>query len=191
MRQIISSNIFWFVIQYFISQNSEYFLDFYVIPKQTDVGENLLDLYPWMDWKNIPPYHLMAKRGLPTIQSANIFLSVVSLDTVVSEIWTLQIEHAIQYNEQLAPAVWRNVAEAQVCSTLLVHHCFSGLLIDVWIRIWSLPREHTRLLTLAIECVREPKPMELYSGYLVFIAEPMSSNYEESLIVTSILAIFS
>jgi hypothetical protein len=50
MRQIISSNIFWFVIQYFISQNSEYFLDFYVIPKQTDVGENLLDLYPWMDW---------------------------------------------------------------------------------------------------------------------------------------------
>ena len=41
---------------------------------------------------------------------------------MVSEICTLEIEHAIQHNKRLVPVAWRDVEDDQVHTAMLVHN---------------------------------------------------------------------
>ena len=45
---------------------------------------------------------------------------IISPDSVVSEICTLEIEHSIQHDKRLVPVVWRDVEDDQVHT--LVHN---------------------------------------------------------------------
>ena len=62
----------------------------------------------------IPPTAEWRDEVYASIQAADTFLFIISPDSVVSEICTLEIEHAIQHNKRLVPVVWRDVADDQV-----------------------------------------------------------------------------
>ena len=96
------------------------------------------------------------------IQAADIFLFIISPDSVVSEICTLEIEHSIQHNKRLVPVVLHDVEDDQVHSAMSAHNWvflregddFDAnfeLLIDALDTDLDYVKEHTRLLTLSID----------------------------------------
>ena len=44
-----------------------------------------------------------------SIEAANTFLFVISPDSVISEVYTLEIEHAVKHNKRLIPVVWKDM----------------------------------------------------------------------------------
>ena len=117
---------------------------------------------PWVDWQDIPPTAEWLDEVYAGIQAADTFLFIISPDSVVSEICTLEIEHAVQHNKRLVPVVLHDVEDDQVHSAMLVHNWvflreeddFEAnlkLLITALDTDLDYVREHTRLLTLAIE----------------------------------------
>ena len=119
------------------------------------------DREPWVNWQDIPPTEWL-DEVYDGIQAADTFLFIISPDSVVSEICTLEIEHAIQHNKRLVPVVLRDVADEQVHSAMSAHNWvflkeednFDAnfeLLIDALDTDLEYVREHTRLLTLAID----------------------------------------
>ena len=117
---------------------------------------------PWVDWQDIPPTAEWLDEVYASIQAADTFLFIISPDSVVSEICTLEIEHAIQHNKRLVPVVWRDVEDHQVHQVMSAHNWvflreeddFEAnfeLLIGALDTDLDYVREHTRLLTLAIE----------------------------------------
>ena len=120
------------------------------------------DRQPWVDWQDIPPTAEWLDEVYAGIQAADTFLFIISPDSVVSEICTLEIEHAIQHNKRLVPVVFHDVADDQVHSAMAAHNWvflregddFEAnleLLITALDTDLDYVREHTRLLTLAIE----------------------------------------
>ena len=61
---------------------------------------------PWVDWQDIPPTAEWLDEVYAGIQAADTFLFIISPDSVVSEICTLEIEHAVQHNKRLVPVVF-------------------------------------------------------------------------------------
>ncbi|HIO49907.1 TPA: TIR domain-containing protein [Candidatus Poribacteria bacterium] len=159
-----------------------------------------------LGWQDIPPTSEWLDEVYAGIQAADTFLFIISPDSVVSEICTLEIEHAIQHNKRLVPVVWHDVADDQVHSAMSAHNWvflreeddFDAnfeLLIDALDTDLEHVREHTRLLTRAIEwdqdeqskglalsrqeltmaegwltqgVSKEPRPAELHSEYIAF-----------------------
>ncbi|HIA64913.1 TPA: TIR domain-containing protein [Candidatus Poribacteria bacterium] len=120
------------------------------------------DREPWVDWQDIPPTAEWLDEVYAGIQAADTFLFIISPDSVVSEICTLEIEHAIQHNKRLVPVVLHGVADDQVHSAMSAHNWVflreeddfdAGfeLLIDALDTDLDYVKEHTRLLTRAIE----------------------------------------
>ena len=120
------------------------------------------DRQPWVDWQDIPPTSEWLDEVYAGIQEADTFLFIISPDSVVSEICTLEIEHAIQHNKRLVPVVLHDVEDDQVHSAMSAHNWvflreeddFEAnleLLITALDTDLDYVREHTRLLTLAIE----------------------------------------
>ena len=120
------------------------------------------DRQPWVDWQDIPPTSEWLDEVYAGIQEADTFLFIISPDSVVSEICTLEIEHAIQHNKRLVPVVWHDVEADQVHSAMSAHNWvflreednFESsfeLLIDALDTDLEYVKEHTRLLTRAIE----------------------------------------
>ena len=81
---------------------------------------------------------------------------------MASEICTLEIEHAVKHNKRLVPVVWKEVEDHQVHSAMTAHNWvflraeddFEAnfeLLIGALDTDLDYVREHTRLLTLAID----------------------------------------
>ena len=116
------------------------------------------DRQPWVDWQDIPPTAEWLDEVYAGIQAADTFLFIISPDSVVSEICTLEIEHAIQHNKRLVPVVFHDVADDQVHSAMSAHNWvflreeddFEAnleLLIDALDTDLGYVREHTRLLT--------------------------------------------
>ena len=164
------------------------------------------DREPWVDWQDIPPTSEWLDEVYAGIQAADTFLFIISPNSVVSEICTLEIEHAIQHNKRLVPVVWRDVADDQVNTAMSAHNWiflreeddFNAnleLLISALDTDLDYVREHTRLLTLAIEWdknqrrrsaglrgqelqaaegwlaqsgSKDPQPAELHQEYLTF-----------------------
>ncbi|HIA70507.1 TPA: TIR domain-containing protein, partial [Candidatus Poribacteria bacterium] len=159
-----------------------------------------------LGWQDIPPTSEWLDEVYAGIQAADTFLFIISPDSVVSEICTLETEHAIQHNKRLVPVVWHDVADDQVHSAMSAHNWvflreeddFDAnfeLLIDALDTDLEHVREHTRLLTRAIEwdqdeqskglalsrqeltmaegwltqgVSKEPRPAELHSEYIAF-----------------------
>jgi len=120
------------------------------------------DRQPWVDWQDIPPTSEWLDEVYAGIQEADTFLFIISPDSVVSEICTLEIEHAVQHNKRLVPVVLHDVEDDQVHSAMSAHNWvflreeddFEAnleLLISALDTDLDYVREHTRLLTLAIE----------------------------------------
>ena len=120
------------------------------------------DLQPWVDWQDIPPTAEWLDEVYAGIQAADTFLFIISPDSVASEICTLEIEHAVKHNKRLIPVVWKEVEDSQVHSAMPAHNW--GFLreeddfeVNFELLIQALDtdlehvREHTRLLTRAIE----------------------------------------
>ena len=74
------------------------------------------DRAPQADWQDIPPtsdWLAEICRGVEA--TVDTFLFIFSLASVTSEIYTLEIEHAVEHNKRLVPVVWssaHNVCEA-------------------------------------------------------------------------------
>ena len=164
------------------------------------------DREAWADWQDIPPTADWLAEIYSGIEAANTFLFVISPDSVASEICTLEIEHAVKHNKRLVPVVWKEVEASQVPPTMTAHNWvflrqeddFEAnfeLLIQALDTDLEHVREHTRLLTRAIEwdqggrskglalsrqeltmaegwltqgVSKEPRPAELHSEYIAF-----------------------
>jgi len=120
------------------------------------------DREPWVDWQDIPPTAEWLDEVYAGIQAADTFLFIISPDSVVSEICILEIEHAVQHGKRLVPVVLHDVEDDQVHSAMSAHNWvflreeddFEAnleLLISALDTDLDYVREHTRLLTLAIE----------------------------------------
>ena len=94
------------------------------------------------------------------IEAADSFLFIISLDSVASEICTFEIEHAVKHNKRLVPVIWKDADD--VHQSMSAHNWvflrqeddFEAnfeLLIDALDTDLAYIREHTRLLTRAIE----------------------------------------
>ena len=80
------------------------------------------DRQPWVDWQDIPPTSEWLDEVYAGIQEADTFLFIISPDSVVSEICTLEIEHAVQHNKRLVPVVLHDVEDDQVHSAMSAHN---------------------------------------------------------------------
>ncbi|MDP7279993.1 MAG: toll/interleukin-1 receptor domain-containing protein, partial [Candidatus Poribacteria bacterium] len=120
------------------------------------------DREPWADWQDIPPTADWLAEIYGGIEAADSFLFIISPDSVASEICTLEIEHAVKHNKRLVPVVWKEVEDHQVHSAMTAHNWvflraeddFEAnfeLLIDALDTDLAYIKEHTRLLTRAIE----------------------------------------
>ena len=164
------------------------------------------DREPWADWQDIPPTADWLAEIYGGIEAADSFLFVISPDSVASEICTLEIEHAVKHNKRLVPVVWKEAEDHQVHSAMTAHNWLFlraeddfeanfELLIQALDTDLEHVREHTRLLTRAIEwdqdqrskglalsrqelimaegwltqgVSKEPRPAELHSEYITF-----------------------
>ena len=184
------------------------------------------DRQPWVDWQDIPPTAEWLDEVYAGIQAADTFLFIISPNSVVSEICTLEIEHAIQHNKRLVPVVLNDVEDGQVHSAMSAHNWvflreeddFEAnfeLLIDALDTDLEYVREHTRLLTLAIDWdenqrrrsaglrgqelqtaegwlaqsgSKDPQPTELHREYL--ISSRTAVDRLQRLIVSSVTVAF-
>ena len=118
------------------------------------------DREPWADWQDIPSTADWLAEIYSGIEAANTFLFVISPDSVASEICTLEIEHAVKHNKRLVPVVWKDADDVHQAMSahnwvfLRAEDDFEAnfeLLIDALDTDLDYVREHTRLLTLAID----------------------------------------
>ena len=105
------------------------------------------DREPWVDWQDIPPTSEWLDEVYAGIQAADTFLFIISPDSVVSEICTLEIEHAIQHNKRLVPVVLHDVEDDQVHSAMSAHNWVflreeddfeANLELLLWILTWTM-----------------------------------------------------
>ena len=118
------------------------------------------DRDPWADWQDIPPTADWLDEIYQGIEAADSFLFVISLDSVISEICSLEIEHAIKHNKRLVPVVWKDASD--VHQSMSAHNWvflreeddFEAnfeLLIDALDTDLEYVKEPARLLTLAVD----------------------------------------
>ena len=116
----------------------------------------------WVDWQDILPTADWLAEIYQGIEAADSFLFVISPDSVVSEFCTLEIEHAVKHNKRLIPVVWEDVEDSQVHASMVARNWIflrqeddfeAGLELLIGALDTDLVyiREHTRLLTRAIE----------------------------------------
>ena len=116
----------------------------------------------WVDWQDILPTADWLAEIYQGIEAADSFLFVISPDSVVSEFCTLEIEHAVKHNKRLIPVVWEDVEDSQVHASMVARNWIflrqeddfeTGLELLIGALDTDLVyiREHTRLLTRAIE----------------------------------------
>ena len=118
------------------------------------------DRDPWADWQDIPPTADWLDEIYQGIEAADSFLFVISPDSVISEICTLEIEHAIKHNKRLVLVVWKDASDVHQSMSahnwvfLRAEDDFEAnfeLLVDALDTDLEYVKEHTRLLTRAIE----------------------------------------
>ena len=182
------------------------------------------DRDPWADWQDIPPTADWLDEIYQGIEAADSFLFVISPDSVISEICTLEIEHAIKHNKRLVLVVWKDASD--VHQSMSAHNWVSlreeddfeanfKLLIDALDTDLEYVKEHTRLLTRAIEWDQnnrtrglalskqelqvaerwltqglstEPKPTDLHGEYVDFSRTAV--NRFQRLMISSVTVAF-
>ncbi|MGI0491780.1 toll/interleukin-1 receptor domain-containing protein [Alkalinema pantanalense CENA528] len=130
----------------------------------------------WIDWEDIPiaaDWWQAIERG---IESANIFLFILTPHSIVSTVCKQEIDHAIQCNKRLIPVVRDDQFDAQLVHPAVSRHNwlffresddFQQAFQDLTRTIetdWDHVQQHTRLLVKAIEWERDRDDSFLLRG---------------------------
>jgi TIR domain len=122
----------------------------------------------WVDWEGIPPTAEWLKEVYSGIESANTFVFVISPDSIISQVCSEEIAHAVKHNKRLVPIVCRDVdAKAVPQSLSLLNWIFFRdsdnfdsafqTLIKAMDTDLDYVHDHTRLLMRAIEWDKEKR----------------------------------
>jgi WD40 repeat protein len=76
------------------------------------------DIHAWIDWQDIPPSADWLAEVYEAIEGSDAFIFIISEHSVVSDICSLEIAHAVENNKRLIPIVVNEVAPSQVPSPL-------------------------------------------------------------------------
>jgi hypothetical protein len=120
------------------------------------------DRKAWVDWKNIPPSVDWKKEIFAAIESAFVFVFVISPDSIASDVCREELDHALKYNKKLVPLIYRELPRKEIHRELKdLNWIFfrekddfkQGMskLIEAIETDFDWVRMHTRLLMLASE----------------------------------------
>ena len=123
------------------------------------------DLETWVDWQDIPPSTEWLKEVYTAIEQANTFIFLLSDSSVLSEVCSLEIEHARKNNKRIIPIVINEVEPSKVHPALAtINWIFSrsndelqpaiASLIEAIQTDYEWVKTHTRLLVRALEWER-------------------------------------
>jgi WD40 repeat protein len=127
----------------------------------------------WIDWQDIPLTADWWQEIEAGIEAAETFVFVISPDSIASPICCKEIAHAVHHHKRLVPVVWRDDFDIErVYPTLRKHNwLFFRSQDDFETGLRSLlkaidtdldhVRQHTRLLTHAIEWQSKDKNSDL------------------------------
>jgi len=76
----------------------------------------------WVDWEDIPLTADWMQEIHAAIEAADTFLFVISPDSVVSDVCTLEIEHAARFNKRFVPVYHREVIVQLIHPALRAHN---------------------------------------------------------------------
>ena len=119
----------------------------------------------WIDWQDIPPSTDWLNEVYAAIEQSDTFLFILSDSSTLSEICTLEIEHASKNNKRLIPIVINDVAPASVHPVLATINWifsrtqdeFQPAIADLITAIqtdYDWVKAHTRLQIRALEWER-------------------------------------
>ncbi|MBD2328466.1 TIR domain-containing protein [Alkalinema sp. FACHB-956] len=130
----------------------------------------------WIDWEDIPiaaDWWQAIERG---IESANIFLFILTPHSVLSTVCKQEIDHAVKCNKRLIPVVRDDQFDANLVHPALSRHNwlffresddFQQMFKTLTLTIetdWEHVQQHTRLLVKAIEWERDRDDSFLLRG---------------------------
>jgi WD40 repeat protein len=123
----------------------------------------------WIDWQDIPPSADWLAEVYEAIEQSDAFIFIISENSVISEICSLEIKHAVENNKRLIPIVVNEVEPAQVPAPLadlqwifftekdLFGEALEDLIVALQIdQDWV--KAHTRLQNRALEWNRKGCP---------------------------------
>src|SRR5215204_4785829 len=116
----------------------------------------------WVDLENIPPTAEWLAEVYSGIENSNVFVFVISPDSIASKVCQQELAHAVEHNKRLVPIVCREVDPEEVPEILRsLNWIFlrdsdnreEGFqdVVDALNTDLDWLHEHTRLLTRAIE----------------------------------------
>jgi len=126
------------------------------------------DIQVWIDWQDIPPSADWLAEVYEAIEQSDTFIFLISENSVVSEICSLEIAHAVKNNKRLIPIVVNEVEPTQVPGPLAAlqwiffnqEDQFGASISDLIAAIqidqdWV--KSHTRLQNRALEWSRKER----------------------------------
>ena len=127
------------------------------------------DIQVWIDWQDIPPSADWLAEVYEAIEQSDAFIFLISENSVVSEICSLEIAHAVKNNKRLIPIVVNEVEPTQVPGPLaslqwIFFHQedqFGASIADLIAAIQTdqdWVKAHTRLQNRALEWNRKERP---------------------------------
>ncbi len=116
----------------------------------------------WADWEDIPPTAKWWEEVKQAIEAADVFVFVVSPDSVASKVCRDEIEHAASLNKRIVPLIRREIVRGSAPPAISAHNWIymrsdEELRASVETLIRALEtdldwlRAHTRLLVRALE----------------------------------------
>ena len=127
------------------------------------------DINVWIDWQDIPPSTDWLAEVYEAIENSDSFIFLISETSVISEICSLEISHAVKNNKRIIPIVVSNVEPSEVPAPL-VHlqwiffdqeDRYSDAVDDLITTIQvdqNWVKSHTRLQNRALEWHRKDYP---------------------------------
>lgn len=86
--------------------------------RKVDAAFKQAGLEVWVDWEDIPLSVDWWEEIKDGIESADVFVFIISPDSVASEVCHNEIEHAIKHNKRFVPVLYREIDRAAVKDTL-------------------------------------------------------------------------
>ena len=142
----------------------------------------------WLDWSDIPPGVNNFTREIEAgIESANVFIAVLSPDYLVSEYCLAELQYADRLNKRILPIVCHPLGDSDIPSCIgpinwvyFIPHAGQENTFDTAFEAmlramdtdYDHVREHTRLLARSLEWQHKKKNTSLYlSGDELEVAE--------------------
>ncbi len=77
------------------------------------------DLHVWIDWQDIPPSADWLAEVYEAIENSDSFIFIISENSVISEVCSLEIAHAVRNNKRMIPIVVNSVDPGKVPKPLV------------------------------------------------------------------------